>query len=222
MRRAPGGPQTEVVSVREVYLDSAAIVTALLAHPAVAECWAAPSALPRMRVGALTAHLVFQITQVPPVLDAPVENDRVALPEHFARSTWIDADLDSEVHTYIRRVSEQEATAGAPALSESAVIALAELRRRLPAEPPERVIQLPFGPWALTLDDYLTTRLLELVVHTDDLATSLGVTTPEFPPSCFDAVTAVLCHLAARRHGRPALLRALSRAERAPATIAGL
>ncbi len=84
------------------------------------------------------------------------------------------------------------------------------------------MVQLPFGPWALTLDDYLVTRLLELAVHCDDLAGSIGVRTPELPPAWFDAAAGVLCHLAARRHGQPALIRALSRAERAPETITGL
>ncbi|WP_436531435.1 maleylpyruvate isomerase N-terminal domain-containing protein [Actinoplanes sp. HUAS TT8] len=201
------------MNVRDVYLESAEITTTLVTHPAVARCWDTPSALAKMRVGGLTAHLVSQIIQVGPVLDAPAADELVSLQEHFARSTWIDDGLDSEVHTYIRRTAEAEATAGAPALATAAATALAELRRRLPAEPPDRVIQLPFGPWSLTLDDYLVTRLLELTVHGDDLATSIGVETPAVPPACFDTVVGVLSHLAARRHGQTALLRALSRAE---------
>ena len=215
-------PHTGTVTVREVYLESATATTAFLARPAVAELWDAPSALARMRVGALAAHLAGQVTQVPPVLDAPAVHERVSLAEHFARSTWTDGDLDSEVNTYIRRTAEQAALVGAAALVAQAEIALAELRRRLPAEPGDRVIPLPWGPWALTLDDYLTTRLLELAVHCDDLAASIGAEPPAFPPVCLDAVIGVLCEMAARRHGTAALLRALSRAERAPRTIAAL
>ncbi|WIN00659.1 maleylpyruvate isomerase N-terminal domain-containing protein [Actinoplanes oblitus] len=210
------------MSVREVYLESAEVVTAFLAQPAVAERWDAPSSLARLRVGGLTAHLAGQVTQVPPVLDAPVVDEHIRLAEHFARSTWIDSGLDSDVNVYIRCSAEEAATAGAAAVTEAATTALAALRRRLPAEPPDRVIQLPWGPWSLSLDDFLVTRLLELAVHCDDLATSIGADTPPFPPSWFDPVISVLCHLAARRHGQPALIRALSRAERAPASIAGL
>lgn len=210
------------MTVREVYLESAGATVAFLVHPAVAECWAAPSALARLRVGGLAAHLAGQITQVPPVLDAPVVHQCVALAEHFARSDWTDGNLDSAVNTYIRRTAEEAATAGAPALTAQAGAALAELRERLPAEPPGRVIQLPWGPWALTLDDYLTTRLLELAVHCDDLAASIGAEPPPLPPSALDAVIGVLCELATRRHGPAALIRALSRAERAPASIAAL
>lgn len=210
------------MTVREVYLESAAATTIFLAHPAVAERWDATSALPRLSVGGLAAHLVDQLTQVPPTLDAEIVHERIALPEHFARSTWTDGDIDSEVNTYIRRTAEESATTGPAALTAVAGAALAELRRRLPAEPPERVIQLPWGPWALTLDDYLTTRLLELAVHGDDLAASIDADPPALPPGGLDAVIGVLCQMAARRHGPTALIRALSRAERAPRTIAAL
>ncbi|GAA4608387.1 hypothetical protein BJY16_006816 [Actinoplanes octamycinicus] len=210
------------MSVREVYLESAAITATLLAHPTVVARWEAPSSLARLRVGGLTAHLAGQITQVPPVLDAPAVDERLSLTEHFARSTWLDGDLDSEVNNYIRRAAEEQAAAGAAPLLDAVAVALADLRKRLPAEPPDRVIQLPWGPWSLSLDDYLVTRLLELAVHCDDLATSLGVPTPAFPRTWFDTVISVLCGLATERHGQTALLRALSRAERAPRTITAL
>jgi len=210
------------VTVSEVYLESAAVTTTFLAHPAVAGCWEAPSALAKLRVGALAAHLAGQVTQVPPVLDAGIVAERISLAEHFARSTWTDGDIDSEVNTFIRRAAEEAAAAGPAAPAEEAGVALAELRRRLPAEPAERVIQLPWGPWALSLDDYLTTRLLELAVHGDDLAASIGVEPPALPPAALEAVIGVLCGMAAQRHGPTALIRALSRAERAPRTIAAL
>jgi hypothetical protein len=210
------------VTLREVYLESAAVATTLLAHPAVAERWDAPSVLAKLRVGGLTAHLVSQVTQVPPVLSAPIVDERISLPEHFARSTWTDGDIDSEVNTYIRDMAEQAAAAGAPALRAAAGTALTQLQQQLPTEPPERVIQLPWGPWALSLDDYLITRLLELAVHCDDLAASIGVTTPALPAGALDTVIGVLCQIAARRHGHTALIRTLSRAERAPKTIAAL
>lgn len=210
------------MTVREVYLESAAVTGAFLGQPAVAACWEAPSALAKMRVGALVAHLAGQVTQVPPVLDAPVVDDRVGLAEHWERSTWTDGDLDSDVNAYIRRTASEAAAPGAAAVVAEAGAALAELRRRLPDEPADRVIQLPWGPWALTLDDYLTTRLLELTVHGDDLAVSLDVEPPALPVACLDATLSVLCDLAARRHGAVTVIRALSRRERAPSTIAAL
>ncbi|MFG1990965.1 maleylpyruvate isomerase N-terminal domain-containing protein [Actinoplanes sp. NPDC048988] len=210
------------MTVIEIYLETATATHDFLGHPAVAERWDAPSALARLRVGPLAAHLAGQLVQVPPVLDAPVTGERVTLAEHFARSTWTDGDLDSEVNTYIRRVSEDAAAMGHAAVTAAAGEALERLRRRLPSEEPGRAVQLPFGPWSLTLADYLTTRLLELTVHGDDLAVSVDVDPPAVPAAALDSTIGVLCRLAAVRHGPTAVLRALSRAERAPRTIAAL
>lgn len=62
---------------------------------------------------------------------------------------------------------------------------------------------------------------MELVVHLDDLAVRVGVPTPEVPAAATDAVIGLLAALAARRHGAVPVIRALTRAERAPESIAG-
>jgi len=105
-------------------------------------------------------------------------------------------------------------------LADEAAAEVAKLRTVLPAEAVDRVVRLPWAPWELTLHDFLTTRMMELAVHADDLAVSVGVPTPEFPAAVLEPVVGLLSGLAVRRHGATAVLRALSRAERAPATIA--
>ena len=211
------------MTIRQAYLGAAAVATTLLADPAVARSWDAPSALPRFRVSGLAGHLVGQLTQVLPVLAAaPPDQRPISLLDHYGRSTWTDGDIDSDLNTAIRDGGEKLAAAGAAGLTAEASAALAELRQRLPAEPAGRVIQFPFGPWALSLDDFLATRVLELAVHCDDLAVSVGVTTPELPPESLETVLVLLCRWAVARHGGTAVLRALSRAERAPARIAAL
>jgi len=74
----------------------------------------------------------------------------------------------------------------------------------------------------MSLGDFLTTRLMEIVVHNDDLAVSVGIPTPEMPARAFETVADLLTRMAVRRHGPTAVLRALSRAERAPETIAAI
>jgi len=78
---------------------------------------------------------------------------------------------------------------------------------------------MPWVGWALTLDDFLTTRTMELAVHLDDLAVSVGHPAPDLPDAAFEPVLTLLARLAARRHGQAAMLRALARSERAPAAI---
>ncbi|HZE33962.1 MAG TPA: hypothetical protein VE198_21340 [Actinoallomurus sp.] len=72
------------------------------------------------------------------------------------------------------------------------------------------------------MDDFVTSRLLELVVHSDDLAYSVGMPTPELPAEATETVVDLLSRIALRRHGPTNVLRALSRAERAPSSISAL
>jgi hypothetical protein len=90
----------------------------------------------------------------------------------------------------------------------------------MPGAPADRVVDL--GDWALTLDDFLLTRVLEVVVHADDLAVSLGVATPALPVAATDAAVELLARLAVWRHGPVAVVRALARRERAPDSVAAL
>ena len=64
------------------------------------------------------------------------------------------------------------------------------------------------------------TRLMETVVHSDDLAASVGLPTPDFPDAVVTPVLDLLTTLALRRHGTTALVRTLARPQRAPATVA--
>jgi len=84
------------------------------------------------------------------------------------------------------------------------------------------VVLVPWAGWSLRLNDFLTTRLLEIVVHCDDLDFSVDIPTPRFPPPVIDRVIGLLAQLAVQRHGATAVLRGLSRAERAPAGIAAI
>jgi hypothetical protein len=210
------------VTVTESYLDAAAVAVELLADRAVAAAWREPSALEKLSVGGLAAHLSRQITLVPERLDEPPpDTPPVSLIDHYGRVTWAGADIDSETNVAIRRLGEQGADSGAEAVLAQTRAALADLRRRLPAEPATRPFPAPAG-WALTLQDFLVTRMLEISVHCDDLAVSVGVATPPMPAEVIDPVLDLLCRLAVRRHGATPVLRALSRAERAPATIAAI
>lgn len=204
------------------YLSAADVAVGLLRDPAVAQAWERPSALERLSVGGLAAHLSQQIAFVPQILASPVEGGPITLLEHYSRVRWRGADLDQETNVGIREGSESLAEHGPREVAEHATSALAVLRKALPEEPAGRVVFLPYAGWALTLGDYLVTRMMEISVHADDLAVSVGLPTPQFPPGVAEPVIDLLSRLATQRHGATAVIRALSRAERAPATIAGI
>jgi hypothetical protein len=209
-----------MTSTRDAFLQAAASADALLRDPAVAVSWDSASALPEFSVAGLAGHLARQVLAVPRVLEQPAPADQpVSLLDHYARVSWIGADLDDEANVEIRRGGEDEAGDGAAVLAARTGAAVEALRSALPAEPAGRLVRPSWVSWTLTLDDFLITRMMEIAVHSDDLAASVGVATPPLPPAVLDPVLDLLTRLAVRRHGPTAVLRALSRSERAPAAI---
>jgi hypothetical protein len=210
-------------------LDRAAVVHAaeqvhrLIARPEVAAHWTAESSCPGMTVGALTRHLVEQSRYVvallgPDAPSAPPDAETISLLEHYARSGWVGAELDDDANLFVREKSEGQALEGvdrAVALQASAAGELPSVLANAPSS--------TFVPWAsacLRSDDFVVTRLLEMVVHADDLAASVDVATPDFGPAVLEPVLGVLAALAVVRHGQDAVIRTLTRPQRAPATIA--
>jgi Mycothiol maleylpyruvate isomerase N-terminal domain len=236
-----------MTAVRATFLEAAEFAARLLANPAVAARWDDPSALADMNVGALAGHLARQVLLVQRMLATsagprepagarepagPREPagarepagtaaalEPISLPEHYARAAWVDADLQDEANVSIRRDSEREAADGPAGLAARTARAAAVLAAQLPAEPADRAVFLPWGPWALTLDDMLRTRIMEIAVHGDDLTCSVDLNEPELPAAVAAEAIELLTRLSVRRHGAAALLRALSRAERAPSSI---
>lgn len=206
--------------VRDDFLSIARVAAGLLREPPVADAWAAPSALAEYTVGGLAGHLAYQILSVPGALSAPVPTEEVVpLLGHYERVTWMDAGLNDDINVTLRRGAGDLASDGPAALASRVDTALTGLTAALRTAR-NRQVRLPFwSAYSLRLDDFLTTRTMELAVHIDDLAVSAAVPTPDLPQGAVDTSVALLAMLSARRHGAAAVLRGLSRAERAPASI---
>jgi hypothetical protein len=208
------------VSLKNAYLETAAQAVALLDAPEVAASWEKPSALAQWTVGGLAGHLAYQIFSVDPALEEPVsEQEPIPVLEHYARAVWIDAPLDGEISSGIRAKGDGISSEGVRRLVKRVHAALDQQRTSLDEVRGGWVVFMPQTGWALSLDDFLVTRMVELAVHMDDLAVSVGLSVPELPGAALDPVVELLTGLAVRRHGQAALLRALTRAERAPAEI---
>jgi hypothetical protein len=202
------------------FLDAARTAEDLIAAPAVAAKWNEPSALREFAVSGLAGHLARQVIMVPALLqrEAPKDPEVIGILDHYARVPWVDAALEDEANVSVRRSSQAEAADGPAALARRTRDTIARLEEELPGQDLARPVYLPWTGWALILADFLTTRTLELVIHVDDLVVSIGAEPVQTPGT--DVVLALLTQLAARRHGSAAVLRALSRRERAPAAIA--
>ena len=66
----------------------------------------------------------------------------------------------------------------------------------------------------LTLDDFCRTRLIEVLLHLDDVAASVGVARPDTDPEGPAIVIDILIGIARMQHGDWAMLHALARGER--------
>ena len=212
-----------MIEVRGLTLETADVVLAALRDPGLEAAWSNPSSLPRLSVAGLAGHLAGQVLNIERVLasthgDSPI----LALMDHYARAVWIGAPLDDPVNVHVRTEGERLAADGPHTLALHVAQAIARLRQSLPAEPEDRTVLLPWTGWRLSLDDFLVTRMLEMTVHLDDLAASAPVSMPATPEAAAGVVLDLLVRLAVRRHGTTAVLRALSRSERAPASIAAI
>jgi hypothetical protein len=206
--------------VISAFLDTAEVASGLLRSPVLAERWERPSALDRFRVGGLAGHLARAVLNVERWLAQPPSADRppVDAVAYFLAGVGPAPRLDDAVPLRIRELGEQEAAGGPGALAEAFDAARTRLAARLPTMPPDRPVGM-FGQ-VLRLDQCLLTRLVELVVHLDDLAVSVEVPTPSVPAEATAAVTDCLTRIAVARHGFLPVLRALARRERSTGRIA--
>ncbi|GHF72859.1 hypothetical protein GCM10010218_62570 [Streptomyces mashuensis] len=210
--------------MRSLFLDVARSAAGLIADPKVAAAWNEPGALPKMTVGGIAEHLAFQILAVPQVVAEPVEGaTELDIHGYYAQLRWIGEDVDSDFNTAIRTNAEQKSAEGPAELAARTTATVAELATLLPSVPGH---QVRMSHWqegiSVSVDTFLHTRLLELLIHNDDLAVSVGLEPPAVPAAATESVVDVLTRIAIRRHGPVAVLRSLSRAERAPEAINAL
>ncbi|MEA2433025.1 MAG: hypothetical protein QOG54_482 [Actinomycetota bacterium] len=203
-----------VNKIRNAFIETSQIASELLATDAVRDSWVEPSALERWNVSGLAGHLMRATRVVEDYLDkpepeGPPTGDAVA----YYSAVLDDDDLDSELHKSIRERGDEMASSGHASLLDQWRETIGRLAARLEAEPPGRLVEV-FKGFILELDDYLVTRILELVVHSDDLAVSVKLPTPVLPPLATEATIRALVDMGRHRHGDTAVVRALARRER--------
>jgi uncharacterized protein (TIGR03083 family) len=185
----------------------------------VAERWEDDSALEGLTVGALAAHLYAAIRRLEPALAQPEPEAPLVVAgiTEFYGPNRIDdrSQLDDAFHVAIRAEAAQRAGKGAGALAASFEALVARLRASLSGQTATRLVPvLRIEGGAALLSDYLLTRVVELVVHADDLAASVGMEIDP-PPEAASSAFGVFVDLARARSGDVAVLRAFSRRERA-------
>lgn len=202
------------MDVRSAYLSAIEIAARLLDEPAVEAEWDGPSALAGWRVSGLCGHLARAVTTVEEYLDGdPSPKGEAVGPGRYFAAVPAATDLDSPLHRAIRARGDEMAAQGRAGLHRVVVATHDRLVTRLASERGDRLMSVAGGV-VLTLDDYLATRLVELVVHGDDLAVSVTLPTPAFSPEALGVVIDTLVAAARDRHGDLAVVHALARRER--------
>jgi hypothetical protein len=205
---------------RDAFVTACRTTFELASTAEVAAAWDAESACAGMTVGGLTHHVLGQVRHVSGLLaTAPTQEEPIPLLGHYARAAWVSAEAEGEANTSIRDGGNAAAAAGVEAVLAEVEPLLARLPEVLRAPREPATVLIPWQGWALTTDDFLVTRAMELVVHTDDLAASVGLSTPAFPASVGEHVVDLLSRVAVDRHGLTDVVRALSRPQRAPASV---
>jgi hypothetical protein len=192
--------------------EAAAAAAGLLARPEVEQHWGEPSVLTQFPVSGLAGHLLRAMTTIETYLGAaPAGEPVISAAEYFVRVA--SADIESPANQAIRARGEEMAAGGPAAVAEAARAAYKRLTARLPDEDPGQHIQVA-GGLVLTLSEYLRTRMVELVIHGDDLAASVGLAFGPLSTDLGGIVIGTLVDVARVRHGDLAVLRALTRRER--------
>jgi len=196
--------------VRQMVIDSAGAAADLIGQPEVGDAWDKPSALDDMTVGALAAHLVRATGATLAYLD---RTDPAAKPdgELLTKSTYFHAAVDSPIHERIKEVSADEASVGHADMTAKATEVADALRNRLPTG--------ALGNRMLTLDDFCRTRMIEIGMHIDDLAHSVGLDTPDLGPDVTAEVIDIVVGIARYLHGDWGVIHALARVERSAGDV---
>lgn len=193
------------------FKDSYDLVGSLVEQPALEQRWEDESVLSGFSVKGLAGHLVRVGWAVLDYSRSAV-GDVSAIPaEEYYRTVL--AKMGPAEHREVIVRGEEVAGASAAPLRESYREATKRLEAFLADADPNRLIQV-FGGLVMRLEDYLQTRIVEALVHLDDLALSLHLDPPEPPRPAYDIAIDHLIRVARLTHGDRAVLTALSRRER--------
>jgi len=210
-----GGHYGSVGDEAMIWMDAARATLAFIGDGRVSDRWSAESSLPLMTVSELTGHLVHSgILMVGEAFAIAEVSDSEPVTAAMMLS-WVPADPDSSIHADVRHVGGSHAAHGLQSLIERATVSLDAMAPTVATVSQSKVVAFPWAPkLSMTAGELFLSRIVELVVHVDDLARSVGE--PTIPLD--DRAIATACHVAADinivRHGPTAVVRSLCRPDR--------
>jgi uncharacterized protein (TIGR03083 family) len=212
--------------VAAAFREAAEAFGEIVARAEVGKAWEQPSAMEGYSVGAVVTHVNGAIGWLGQLLDAPPEPDLRPTPPadylRFAHALKIGSDGTDRhpLHDVLHAQFERAATRGWEPNRDKFLGLVERLTVRLEGESAARLLDLrPTVPLVVRLGDLLRSRVVELVVHGDDLAVSVGLDAPPPPEAAAAVAIDFLLAVARAAHGDLAVVRALARRERADAAV---
>ncbi len=196
----------------------------LVASDKVGRRWTGPSTLELMTVGAVAGHMFLVLRRVGQRAEGihpgrPDGTQRPSPPSSAGHWTWLRVgnadDLNGPEHRQVRLDAEHVADWGWEAVRNAYQERIEKVSLLLGGDYPAEV---QISGHTLSFLGYLATRVVELVVHADDLACSVDLEAKP-PRAAVDIAIQTMVEAARSVHGDLAVLRALTRPERSPDTI---
>jgi hypothetical protein len=203
--------------VRALFVDTARVVADAVATRAVGDAWDHPSILEDQLVGGIAGHLARGgVWVVGDYLDAAVPHAPLveSAAEYFA---GLMESFGATDHRQIRERGAQVASDGQAGVCAELGTRLVALVGRLDTEPVDRRLGVAGGALTMTLDEYLKTRIVEQVVHLDDLARSINGEPWTVPDAAQELVLHLGVDIGRRRSGFAEMMRCLYRTRLEPA-----
>lgn len=195
---------------RTLFLKSCEVVAGAVEDGRVSAAWDKPSVLADQTVGAIAAHTARGCWVVCDYLDEGVPTE----PANFDSAADYFAKLlraaTPEMHEGIRQRGSDGAATGPHGCARLLREKLPVMQSVLETEPDGRLVNV-YGGNAMTLDDYLETRLVEQVVHLNDLALSIGTDPWPNAEGAEELVLSIGLEIGRARFGTAAMIRALFR-----------
>ncbi len=202
----------------DAYLGGVDWLRGILRRAEVAEHWSKASAVANYTVGGVAAHAVHSVVWLDQVLkDAePVNLRRVEIAGFFGINRVDESEDRDPFSASLRAAAEAFAATGPYVVISTCTASRDELVGLLSQASAERAVPVVRVPGAqVPLRDYLRTRVLEVVVHGDDVASSVpGMSVADPPPAAMDMCLGVCLEMARGRLGDIETLRAFTRGER--------
>jgi hypothetical protein len=202
------------------YLAAVDWLVSLLESESVRAVWDEASAIDGYSVGGVAAHAVQGVVWFEQLLSDPEPRGlrEVTVTEFYGLNrVVVSSPGEDPLASSLQAAAEAFALSGAPAVLESCQASRVRLAVMLEAVDAGRavpVLRVPGGQ--VPLREYLRTRVLEVVVHGDDvLSTVQSTDLADPPPEAVTVSVGVCLDLAEARVGGLEILRSMTRVERA-------